>query len=257
MPYIKFATGLFLVVVLSLAGCRKDPEVPSMPGTEAGMQPLKLTVKPLWNGAPFDKHVIYAAAGNQRIQVNELKFYLAPLRLIGEDGDADLFEADLFHVVNGPVTRILSVPVGSYQSVGLGLGLPYALNHRDLATIPPNAPTGNNSGMYWSWSTQYRFVIFSGRFDSDPAGTGEPPFVFDLHTGLDACYRTRTIPCALEVNGTDTARLTVSVDIARFFTDGTTVLDLSQGAVWHGSDNLPLGMQVADLQVAAFGVESE
>lgn len=246
--------GLALAFVLLLGSCRTDPAVP--PTNNSGPeQVLKLTVRPTWNGAPFDKTTIYAAAGDQRIKVTELKFYLAPLELTSGDVTRQLFDADLFNVTDGPLYRTISVPVGNYQSVKLGLGLPYEMNHRDLSTIPPNAPTGNNSGMYWEWATMYKFVIFSGRFDSDPGGTGEPPYTFDIHTGLDTCYRTREIPFNLNVITTDTARLTINVDIARFFTDGNQVLDLSQGSIWHGMEDINIALKVADLQVAALSIE--
>lgn len=255
MPRPLSALSL-LVIFLSFAACRQDPDLPAPAGTVH--VPVKLTVRPLWNGGPFDKTHVYQAAGDQRIQVTELKFLLAPLELTGTETTFQLFDADFYNVTNGAVERLLSVPAGSYQTVHLGLGLPYELNHRDLATIPPNAPTGNNNGMYWSWGTQYRFVIFSGRFDSDPAGTGEPPYTFDLHTGLDTCYRTRDIPFYLNAVEGDTVRMLINVDIARFFTDGSEVLDLSQGAVWHGDvDQLPLALKAADLQVMALSVELE
>ncbi|MBP8824829.1 MAG: hypothetical protein KBH07_14395 [Flavobacteriales bacterium] len=226
--------------------------------TEAPMGVLKLTVSPLWNGQPFSKDSIYLAAGDQRIQVSGLKFYLAPLALHGEQGGQLLFDADLFDVANGPEYRVLAAPSGAYQSVATGLGLPYHLNHRDLATIPPNAPTGNNSGMYWNWASQYRFTIFTGKWDSDPVGLGTPPFTFDLHTGLDTCYRTRSWPLDLNVPATDTARMTITVDIARFFTDGTDVFNLAEGAVWHGDVNeLDVVLELADLQVEALSVEAE
>lgn len=245
-----------LVFVLSLAACRQDPDLPAPAGTVH--VPVKLTVRPSWNGEPFDKNNIYQAAGDQRIQVTELKFFLAPLELEGPDATVQLFDADLFNVTNGAIQRVLSMPAGHYGDVHLGLGLPYELNHRDLATIPPNAPTGNNSGMYWTWATQYRFVIFSGRFDSDPQGTGELPYSFDLHTGLDTCYRARTIPLHVNAVEGDTVRMLINVDIARFFTDDNQVLDLSEGAVWHGDvDQLPLAMKAADLQVKALSVELE
>ncbi len=257
MSYSHLISGLSLATLLLLSGCKKDPEVPVAPVPVADMQVLKLTIKPTWNGAPFDKTTVYAAAGDQRIQVSELKFYLAPLELTNADGTRQLFDADLFNVTNGPAYRTLSIPTGNYQSVKLGLGLPYDLNHRDLATIPVNDPTGNNSGMYWSWATMYRFVIFSGRFDSDPAGTGEPPFIFDLHTGLDTCYRAREIPFNLNVTNDDTARFTVNVDMARFFTDGNQVLHLSDGATWHGAEDINIVLKLADLQIAALSIEAE
>lgn len=252
----SFPVPLLLAAVLLLGACRTDPEVP---GPEAlPRTPLKLTVLPVWNGVAFDKNTVYDAAGGQRVKVTELKFFLAPLELVQSGTAYQVFDADFFNVTNGPVERVLSVPAGTYSAVHLGLGLPYELNHRDLATIPPNAPTGNNSGMYWEWATQYRFVIFSGKFDSDPQGVGEPPYTFDLHTGLDTCYRTRTIPLQLEAVEGDTLRMRIMVDIARFFTDGNEVLDLSQGAVWHGDvDQVPIALKAADLQVKALSVQLE
>lgn len=253
----KIPVGILGLAALALLpGCRKDPPVPLPPAPPKAV--LKLTVQPVWGGEPFDKNTVYPAAGGQRIRVSGLKFFLAPLELAGTDTTCQVFDADLFDVTNGALHRTLSVPAGHYQSVRLGLGLPYALNHRDLATIPPNAPTGNNGGMYWDWGSQYRFVMFSGKFDSDPDGEGELPYTFDLHIGLDTCYRTRELPLALDAAADDTLKLTVRVDIARFFTDGDRVLDLSQGAMWHGDpDFLPLALLVADLQAAALSVHAE
>lgn len=258
-PSGTFRTILCFLVPASLvllSSCRKDPEHPA--AQEVVQVPVQLTVNPVWDGAAFDKDTVYAAAGGQRIQVTELKFFLAPLELTGPDATAVMFDADLFNVTNGAEHRSLSVPAGTYHEAHFGLGLPYALNHRDLATIPPNDPTGNNSGMYWSWGTQYRFVIFSGRFDSDPGGTGIPPYTFDLHTGLDTCYRSRSLPLHVDAMEGDTLRLLLTVDIARFFTDGTEVLNLADGAVWHGDpDQLPLVLKAADLQIKAFSAALE
>ncbi len=250
----KLFASFTIASLLLLVSCRKDPsapETPAIPGTV-----LKLTVKPTWHAASFDKNTIYTAAGDQRIHVSLVKFYLSPMELSGENGTTQLMDADLFDVTNGPQSRVLSVPIGTYYTLNLGLGLPPALNHRDIATIPPNAPTGNNSGMYLSWATQYRFLLFEGHFDSIPDGPGEPPYAFSLHTGLDTCYRTRAIPINLTATSGDTARLTINVDIARFFTNGNEVLQLSQGAMWHGEvDQLGLGLKAADLQVASLSVE--
>lgn len=256
MPQFRLPILLVASLLLLAAGCRKDPSLP--PGSATPMGIVQLTVRPVWNGAPFSKDSVYLAAGGQRIQVGELKFYLAPLELESTNDAFQLFDADLFNLTNSAEHRVLPAPAGEYTGVHLGLGLPYALNHRDLATIPPNAPTGNNSGMYWNWASQYRFVIFSGRWDSDPDGVGVPPFLFDLHTGLDTCYRTRTMPLLLTVPAEDTAHLAITVDLARFFTDGTDVLHLSQGAVWHGDVNaLAIPLQLADLQVNALSVSAE
>ncbi|MCC6841200.1 MAG: hypothetical protein IT230_13665 [Flavobacteriales bacterium] len=256
MPQFRLPILLVAALLLLATGCRKDPSLP--PGSVTPMGLVQLTVRPVWNGAPFSKDSVYLAAGDQRIQVGELKFYLAPLELVSANGTNQLFDADLFNLTHGPENRLLHAPAGTYHSIHLGLGLPYALNHSDLATIPPNAPTGNNSGMYWNWASQYRFTIFSGKWDSNSTGVGVPPFVFDLHTGLDTCYRARTLPVLLTMPAVDTAHLAITVDLARYFTDGTDVLHLSQGAVWHGDVNeLAIPLQLVDLQAKAFTAEAE
>ena len=250
----KALPGLLAALMFPAVSCRRDPPVPVPPPHPSTV--LKLTVEPLWNGAAFNKELVYSAAGSQRVKVTLVKFFLSPLDLAGDSAAASLIDADLFDVTNGPQVRLYTVPTGFYNSLNLGLGLPPALNHRDIATIPPNAPTGNNSGMYWSWATLYRFMLFEGKFDSIPGGQGEPPFNFSIHTGLDTCYRTRSFPVQLVASEADTARLTITVDIARFFSDGTQVLQLSQGAMWHGEvDELGIGLKAADLQAAALGTQ--
>ena len=246
--------GIIAALLMLLTSCHKDPGIPAPTTGPLGV--VKLTVKPTWNSAPFDKHLTYLAAGGQRVEVSLVKFYLSPLALPGEGGAPALFDADLFDVTNGPQERIISVPTGLYHTLHLGLGLPPSLNHRDIATIPPNSPTGNNGGMYWDWGSQYRFMLFEGKFDTVPNASGPPLFNFSIHTGLDTCYRARLLPINLLVEAGDTAHLVLNVDISRFFVDGTRMLLLSQGAMWHGDvDQLDLGLKVADLQVAAFSVE--
>lgn len=246
-------TLLFLVL---MASCRKDPPAPPNPPAPQGpMVPVKLTVKPIWDDGEFNKQNVYLAGGDQRVQVTALKFYLSPLQFEGPGPNHALFDADLFDVVDGAEHRLLWLPVGNYSNLRFGLGLPPALNHRDLATIPPNAPTGNNSGMYWNWATQYRFVIFSGFFDNEPDSTGQPANVFDFHTGLDTCYRTRALPFELHAAEGDTVNLTLTVDIARFFQNGNAIFQLSDHAFWHGVGSLNVGTRLADMQVAAFAIE--
>jgi hypothetical protein len=243
---------LTLAVAGTFTSCRKDPALP------VEVRPvIRLTVDPLWNGAPFNKDSAYVTAGGQRVQVDLLKFYLSDLALTTSGSTERLFAADLFNITDGPEQRWLTAEAGTWSGVRFGLGLPYELNHRDLATIPPNDPLGNNSGMYWDWALMYKFAIFDGRFNND-VGSPSLPFLFSFHTGLDTCYRVRSFTLPLRTGSGDTLRLTLNVDLARFFTDGNQVLDLSQGAIWHGEpDLLPLALKVVDLQAAAISVDTE
>ncbi|HEY0977578.1 MAG TPA: MbnP family protein [Flavobacteriales bacterium] len=252
----RFPSFLSIVLLLgTLVGCRPDdPDPPVAPGPPSPV--VKVTVEPRWNGGAFDKNQVYVNAAGQPVKVQQLKMYLSRFRLMRPGGEVELFDADLFGVVDGAVSRTFTLPAGDYDEVRFGLGLPPELNHGDISQIPVNDPLGNNGGMYWSWATMYRFVVFDGRFSNDPDPTQPLPFTFSLHTGLDTLFRQLAFPISAQATAGDTTRLTVVVDIGHFFGNGEEVLDLSQGSQWHGTvEDLELGIRLADLQRDAITVE--
>ena len=250
--------AVLLLASAMLVGCRHDPPVEPEPlpppgGTPSGV--LRITFRPIWDGTAFDKTNVYLSAANERVLIQQVKFYLSPLVFSG-DTTARATDAVLLDLVNGPEARSYSLPVGTYDSLHYGLGLPYNLNHADVTGIDPGSDLGAGSGMYWTWATMYRFLIFEGRYDTDPAGTGTPPCQFRLHTGRDACYRERTIATPLAMTDGDTTDLIIDVDVARFFTDGNQLLDLSQGPQAHGEvENLGPALRLSDLAVKAINAE--
>ena len=248
---MKVRTYLFLAsLAFLLFGCVKDPVVPDAPAIPE--YPILLKVQPLWNGVPFDKTVIYHNALGQRVLLTQVKFYLADAQLIGDGTTAQLFDVELLDLTNGPVERMLHAARGDYRSMHLGFGLPYDLNHTDPTLYPVDDPLGAFSGMLWSWASLHRFMLFNGRYDTDGTATGIPPFLFSIETGLDTCYRQRTVPLVLDVEEGDTARLTLEIDIARFFFNSTDTFDLSQGSQWHGAiDQVSIALKLSDLASGA------
>jgi hypothetical protein len=121
-----------LLVGVLVVGCKKDPEVPAAPVTVPPHATLRLLVQPVWNGAPFDKNLNYINAANESVQIQQVKFYLSSLRVKGDGGETTLSLAELLDVTDGPLERSYEVPVGSYDSLGFGLGLPPELNHADI-----------------------------------------------------------------------------------------------------------------------------
>lgn len=102
----------------------------------------------------------------------------------------------------------------------------------------------------------YRFVMFDGRYDTEPGGTGTPPYQFSLHAGRDECYRERTIPAALSITDGGNTELVLNVDLSRFFTDGDQVLDLSQNPQVHGEvQTMSQAMRLSDLAVKAINAD--
>lgn len=243
--------SIILAAVLALTGCRRDPSVEPVVDRE-----VRVTFQPTWNGTDFEKSIVHLNASGQRVLIQQVKFFVSGFTLISDSGSAKVSEVELLDLTDGPQERTMRVPYGSYGSLRFGLGLPYALNHQDITQVQPPSPLDYGQGMYWEWTTMYRFMIFDGRFDTNPDGTGTPPFQFSLHTGQDECYREREIPLAVDILVDDTASITLNVDIARFFTDGTEVLDLSQGSQSHGeSQSLPQALRLSDLAVKAINAD--
>lgn len=70
-----------------------------------------------------------------------------------------------------------TVPQGTYDGLSFKLGVPFALNHGDVAAAP--SPL-NLSGLFWSWEAGYKFA----RIDTVPA---EGSARFFLHLGSTGC----------------------------------------------------------------------
>ena len=241
---------LCLLAALSFTSCVKED--PSWPPSV----PVELELVPRWNGAPFDKNQVYLSAANERVLIQQVKFYLSGITLEGEEGAALLSQAELFDLTNGASKRRFNIPSGAYSGLRFGLGLPPELNHADITAIDPSSPLGNNGGMYWSWTTLYRFIVFDGRYDTDAAATGALPYQFSIHTGRDTCYREGSIALSANAEQGSVMRVVLDVDIARFFTDGQQVLDLSQGAQVHGEvQTLPVALKLSDLALKAITLE--
>ena len=248
--------SIVVIGLMALAGCRHDPPVePEIP-SEVFDREVRVVFHPTWNGSAFDKNNVYLTAANERVLIQQVKFYVSGLTLIGDSVTAMVNEAELVDITYGPQERSVRVPIAAYDSLRFGLGLPYELNHQDITLVTPPSPLDYGQGMYWTWATMYRFLIFDGRYDTDAVATGLPPFQYSLHPGLDTCYRQRTIPKALDVVLDDTASIHLEVDIARFFTDGTDILYLSQGSQAHGDpESLPQVLKLSDLAVRAIDPE--
>lgn len=244
---------LLPLLCLAMLACGKeDPVIPPPEVPLQGTGVLKLTVRPMWNGMPFNRTNVYLSAGDERILVQQVKFYLSRITTVGAAGRRELAAAELLDITNGPRERIYVLDTGAVDSLRFGLGLPPDLNATDITTVDPTAPLGNNSGMYWTWATMYRFIIFDGRFDTDAAGSGTPPFPFSIHTGRDTCFREAALATPLTVRHADTAAIELHVDLARFFTDGSVVLRMSDGSQSHGElPELAQALKLSDLAVGA------
>ncbi|MCB0795582.1 MAG: hypothetical protein KDB88_12670 [Flavobacteriales bacterium] len=245
-----FATALVLAM-----GCTKtDPLPPNNGSTSSGT--LQLVIEPRWGEASFDRDSIYLNVLDHRVLVQALRCYFGDASLIGSNGSShEVFDIDLVDLINGPVTRSYAVPSGSYSGFSVGIGVPPDLNASDPVTFANDHPLSVSNGTYWTWATAYRFVMFDGRYGTDPNAVGTPPGQFSIHTGLDTCYRVSTFDgLSIDVPGSGSAELRVLLHVDRIFhADGDT-LDLSVDNQSHG-ENVELSVRISDLFQKALEVE--
>ncbi len=242
----------FLFLLLLLAGCREDEPITPSPTTGT----LRLTLVPEWEGVPMERFTEYRNISDYRMTVELLKMHLGELRLVKDGGEQRMAEATYWDLGEGPVTQEWTVPKGTYTSFLGALGVPSELNYADPADYGPGHPLNVSNGTYWNWATGYRFVMFEGRYDPDPASTAPLISAFAIHTGMDTCYAELDLtPSApIVVNGGGTTTVTVRIAVDRFFHSPSGTIDLATENTAHGN-NIPLALKFTRHVKDAFEVE--
>jgi len=243
MRYTHFAS--FALAVLVLSGCRKDESItptPDPPVATTGK--LRLTLVPEWEGQPMQRFTEYRNFSDYRMTIELLKMHLGEIQLLNADTVAFLADATYWDLGNGPVSQEWTVPVGSWPVFLAALGIRPELNYADPAAYGPNHPLNVSNGTYWNWATGYRFVMFEGRYDPDPASTATLISAFAIHTGMDTCYTdldlTPSTPIVIE--GDRTTEVVVRIAVDRFFYSSTGSIDLATENTAHGN-NIPLALK--------------
>ena len=259
---MNFSRSIFLLALasglLAMPGCKPDPVEPDPPPTPpvSTTGTLRIQVQPTWDGAPFALNTVYHNVSNYRVKVEMLKFYLGNMRLIAGTDTVLVKDVALFDAANGPLMVQGSVEQGTWTGFIAGLGVPMALNDADPIVYSPGHPLSLSNGTYWSWATAYRFVMFDGRFDTDPAGTLAPAQLMSIHTGLNAMYREFELPLAngLTITAGNTTTLTLEMAVDAFFYSPTDTIDLAVDNQSHG-DNAPLATMLTNNVVHSLSVQ--
>lgn len=245
---------LFALPVLVLFACGKhdpDPYVTSPPPASG----IKLKVTPLWNGAIFSESTIYHNIMDFRVRVSGIKLYLGDLHLLTPGGEHHLSDAAFFNLTDSAQSVFLAAPPGDYTGLHFGIGLTPSVNASDPVLFAADHPLSANNGMYWTWASQYRFVIFEGRFDTLSAGSDTLHQSFSIHTGMDTCYRERefaALPISV-VTGAYT-QVNVTFDLAKFFYTDTDTIDLRTDNQSHIGDT-ELAIRLSDLIQASVAAQ--
>jgi len=147
--------------------------------------------------------IIYEGLGTQAspVSLNDYRFYVSNVRLInaaGEEVAVELTQDGVWQYNNVALldfedgsglcsgvgtaemnTRVVgTVPEGEYTGIVFDLGVPFDLNHLDVATAP--APL-NLPAMWWNWRGGYKFV----RIDMQTPQSQTPQWF--IHLGSTGC----------------------------------------------------------------------
>ncbi|MDX9749481.1 MAG: hypothetical protein RBT71_00170 [Flavobacteriales bacterium] len=237
-----------VLAALLLTACHKAPPT--------GDATLRITLVPEWDGAPFQSHTEYSNFMGYRTSVELLTMYFSDATLSGDGSPVMAKDVELFRLTDGPATAHWPVQSGTWTTLEAGLGVPDALNFADPANYPAGHPLSVNQGTYWTWATGYRFVMFEGRYDTDPAGTGPLITTYAIHPGTASNYMPFAIelPGGLHIAPGDTADVVLHVAVDRFFVSDTDTIDLATENTAHGN-NHPLQMKLMRNVVKSFTVQ--
>lgn len=122
----------------------------------------------------------YAYDGNF-VKFTNIHFYLANLVAINNDGETELSEIQFINLstthqtpanaAKGTIISFDKVPVGTYNYLKFGIGVPSDLNKTTPADYATNHPLGaNNSEAYLEDLNSYIFVRIEGQYDKNGDG---------------------------------------------------------------------------------------
>ncbi len=166
----------------------------------AGTQATDLNCSDTFKGHASIQDPLFHISESTNIHLVDLKFYIHEVKLIKADGSKTDFALSADNVWQTSRVAFLdfedgtgtcvggtketntsirgNVATGSYTGIEFKLGVPFDLNH--LVNTTQAAPL-NNSTMYWSWQSGYKFMKFEFNA-TDGAGTTN-----QIHLASNGC----------------------------------------------------------------------
>jgi hypothetical protein len=245
--HIKQSLQLLLLLfalntAFKLSGCKEpDPiDPPDMPQKAT----LHLSFDFLNGSSPIAYQEAFTDVRGMQHKLSTFKLYLSDIVLVKTDGSTYNL-SDVLLIDYKPVNPDLinpqwdkqyefDVPIGDYQEIRFGLGVPPDLNEEDPTTFSNDHPLSVFASTYWNWASMYRFIILETASD-----TGSGSFDHDIliHTGLDELYYTKSIdfePVSLEAN--KPMHLSLSLDWNKLWWNSDDEIDLKTDHITHTTD---------------------
>lgn len=245
----KFLHLIFLLFAFGLvSSCEDDDD----DDRDDGPSSLSISVALRANNSAQYPGSVFQLNDSTEILLETIRFYYSYLRLVDEEGDtlwlADYGFFDLEEPVQGMEDRRsirYNVPEGEYVALMLNVGLDSAQNATDPSSVPLEDPLSAAYGMFWTWASQYRFVMVEGRVNAPGMIGSSDDQAFSYHPGNNDLYqRDLVIPIDLEADDGASVWLPLVFDADTWFDGPGGSIDPFLETTAHGSpQDRPLALK--------------
>lgn len=244
---VKWNLTYILLILASLVvfSCKEDDDAAEPCDTSSE---VNLTIRLQYNGEDVEFFKDYTNTQNNTFSFSTFKLYLSDIQLIDEDDNVTevseiaLFDFDNSIPANMKNTLSFEADWGNYKAVNFGLGVKSSLNDEDPATYDLDHPLSLNNLMYWSWSTQYKFVMAEGNVETNS---------WLVHPGTNDLYIADISVVKDMMVDKDNPNMELIINFNKVL-DGATTIDLLNNGVSHTTDNLQLARDFSENLSNAF-----
>ncbi|MBI1315712.1 hypothetical protein GC167_02485 [bacterium] len=205
---VILSSSVFLVA----SDCEKR-ETPDLGGFSVGIELVK-------QGEPAFAGEAIPIDDATEVRIDELRFYLSHIRLMRPDSSLiEIVDYILYNLTkSGDLRHGFEVPDGSYIGLVFNLGLDSAQNAQNPTVFPSDDDLSAAAGMYWTWATQYRFVLTEGK-SNNLGQTGQPnDGGFAYHPGGNHLYQEDLFfPYDFNAAPNLNTSLTLKIDVQQWF----------------------------------------
>jgi hypothetical protein len=240
--------SLALIILVSLNSCSEDETtIPDVSGNTQINFDAKVGTADFALNTPF-------TIGNQSIQFERLRYWISDVKLVNaknetysvansyflmeETNEILVQEKFTYTAKKREAIDLTAVPSGSYTKIIFSVGVD--ATHNDNMSIQAGELSQLNgmTNVSWMWHTSYIFSSLIGK-----NMTPTTPVEISVETGLNTNLRTVeiTLPTALVVSNSKTAKLNLAVDVEKIVKDIDLVANPKVSA-----SKAPLMTQVAD-----------
>ncbi len=246
-----------LSVVLMASSCRTDkPEGPTAN--------LDLQFVAKYGNAPLVMYEKYDYNDSMKVFYERFNFFISNVALVAEGAqseteliDIDFLSFDEIQDVAaaeaGRTLNVTRVPVGRYQALRIGVGVPADLNID--ADYSPTHPLGEHKeSHYWSGWSSYIFAKIEGKGDTNGDGQYDD-VAFSHHLGTNELYQTVELPIALELVEGQDGQVKISIDVRQLYVRDNGMLDLVANPGTHTDTQLEVARAIMERFHFAMQVE--